>query len=225
MTLIDIVGLVWFLVLWVGYTLFAKQRARTTLCLASELRAKRNNWMLQMLLRENRIADVAIIAAQERNISFFASSALLIIAGLLTALSSAEQLSNVLHQVIPGLPQTTLQIQLKLVLMVCIFVFAFFQFTWALRQYGFGGALVGAAPNGNRIPEEQLETYANRTAKVIDQAGHSLNYGLRALYMSLSTLAWFIDSRLFMFTTVLVVLVMYQREFHSKALKALKDCV
>ena len=24
----------------------------------------------------------------------------------------------------------------------------FFQFTWSLRQYGFGGVLIGAAPDG-----------------------------------------------------------------------------
>ncbi|WP_416305164.1 DUF599 domain-containing protein [Neptunicella sp. SCSIO 80796] len=223
MTVLDVIGLVWFLVLWVGYTLFAKRRAKQTICLSSVLRAKRNNWMLQMLLRENRIPDVSIISALERNISFFASSTLLILAGLITALSSADKLASVLHDVVPALSQNTQQIQIKVLLMVCIFVFAFFQFTWSLRQYGFASVLVGAAPNGNLIPEDQLEHYANRTAKVIDQAAHSFNYGQRALYLSLSTLAWFIDPRLFMFTTVFVIWILYHREFHSKVLKALHE--
>lgn len=225
MTALDFAGLGWFLVLWVGYTLFAKKRARQTICLSSVLRAKRNNWMLQMLLRDNRIPDVSIISALERNISFFASSSLLILAGLVTALSSADKLANVLHEVVPVLSQDTQQIQIKVLLMICIYVFAFFQFTWSLRQYGFASVLVGAAPNGNKIPEDQLELYANRTAKVIDQAAHSFNYGQRALYLSLSTLAWFIDPRLFMFTTVLVIWILYHREFHSRVLKALHDTV
>ncbi|WP_438862588.1 DUF599 domain-containing protein [Neptunicella sp.] len=225
MAALDFAGLGWFLVLWVGYTLFAKKRARQTICLSSVLRAKRNNWMLQMLLRENRIPDVSIISALERNISFFASSSLLILAGLITALSSADKLASVLHEVVPVLSQDPHQIQIKVLLIVCIYIFAFFQFTWSLRQYGFASVLVGAAPNGNQIPEDELELYANRTAKVIDQAAHSFNYGQRALYLSLSTLAWFIDPRLFMFTTVLVIWILYHREFHSKVLKALHDTV
>src|SRR5690606_11451836 len=99
-----------------GYTLFAKKRARQTICLSSVLREKRNSWMLQMLLRENRIPDVSIISALERNISFFASSSLLILAGLITALSSADKLATVLHEVVPVLSQDTQQIQIKVLL-------------------------------------------------------------------------------------------------------------
>ncbi|MDF2178832.1 DUF599 domain-containing protein [Aliiglaciecola sp. CAU 1673] len=221
MTILDSIALVWFLSIWVGYTLFAKRRAKVCHCLASELRAKRTRWMTQMLLRENRIPDVSIISTLERNISFFASSALLIMAGLLTAMASVEKLAVMLHQFSLSDTQTHEQIQIKLLLLVLVFVFAFFQFTWSLRQYGFGGVLIGAAPNGNKLTEDELALYANRAAKVIDQAGHSFNYGLRAIYFSLATLSWFIDAALFMAASVVVMLVMYQREFHSKVLKAL----
>jgi uncharacterized membrane protein len=103
-------------------------------------------------------------------------------------------------------------------------VFGFFQFTWSLRQYGFGGVLIGAAPDGKALTDEEQLLYANRTAKVIDQAGHSFNYGLRAIYFSLAALTWFIDAWIFMVVTVLVVLILKQREFHSKILKALQEC-
>ncbi len=98
-------------------------------------------------------------------------------------------------------------------------MFSIFQFTWSLRQYGVGGVLIGVAPDGRGLSEIDLMLYANRAAKVIDQAAHSFNYGLRAIYFSLATLAWFIDTRLFMLATVLVVFRMKHREFHSKALK------
>lgn len=224
MGIMDYVALLWFLSLWIGYTYFSKKRSRTTLCLASQLRTKRNQWMLQMLLRENRIADVSIIAALERNIAFFASSSLLILAGLLTAVLSADKLSIMFQHLLPHLNLSPTLIQMKACLMIYIYVFAFFQFTWSLRQYGFAGVLVGAAPNGQMIPQDQLQTYANRTAKVIDQAGHSFNYGLRAIYFSIATLAWFIHSGLFMASTILVVAVLYHREYHSKVLKALSEC-
>ncbi|GAA0349364.1 DUF599 domain-containing protein [Bowmanella denitrificans] len=224
MILIDTLALLWFLSIWVGYTLFAKRKARHTSCLASEMRAKRTRWMTEMLIRDNRVADVSIISTLERNITFFASSSLLILAGLLTATASVEELNAMIHQLSMATVQSNQQIQIKLLLLMGIFIFAFFQFTWALRQYGFGGVLIGAAPNGNKMSEEELNLYANRTAKVIDQAAHSFNYGLRAIYFSLSTLPWFIDARLFMLASIITLMIMYHREFHSKVLKALKDC-
>lgn len=217
-------AIIWFLALWAGYTLFAKNKAKNTLCLASEMRKKRIHWMQQMLSRENRIADVSIISTLERNITFFASSSMLIMAGLLTAMTSADKLAKILSDMVHISSHTEQEIQLKLGLLVCIFVFAFFQFTWALRQYGFAGVLIGAAPERGALSFDQHVQFANRAAKVIDQAAHSFNYGLRAIYFSLAALSWFVDARLFMLASVVVVLVMYQREFHSKVLKALHDC-
>lgn len=224
LTLLDLIAVVWFLSLWTGYTIVAKRKARTASCLSFELRRKRTHWMQQMLGRENKISDVTLLATLERNVSFFASSTLLILAGLLTALASSNSISDVLSYLTPWVTQTKETIQVKILFLAVIYVFAFFQFTWSLRQYGFGGVLIGAAPDGREMTTEEQALYANRTAKVIDQAGHSFNYGLRSMYFSLATLSWFIDPSLFMATAVIVLLVMKHREFHSKALKALQEC-
>lgn len=221
---LDLIAILWFLTIWVGYTLYAKRRAKTVSCLSFELRRKRNDWMKQMLSRDNKMADVGLISTLERNVSFFASSTLLVLAGLLTALASADKISLVLRNILPWSSQAEVSLQLKLLCIALIYVFAFFQFTWSLRQYGFGGVLIGAAPDGRSMEEVDREAYALRTAKVIDQAGHSFNYGLRAMYLSLAALAWFIDPVFFMMATVVVVLIMKQREFHSKVLHALRDC-
>lgn len=220
---VDLVALAWFLVVWIGYTVFAKRRARVVSCLSFELRRKRTAWMQQMLLRDNRMADVALLSTLERNVSFFASSSMLILAGLLTAIASSDKLAVVLMQVFPWLDHIDGLLQFKLLVLAVIYIFTFFQFTWSLRQYGFSGVLVGAAPDGRQLSTADIEQYANKAAKVIDQAAHSFNYGLRAIYFSLATLAWFISAWLFIVTTVVVMLVMKHREFHSKALKALQQ--
>jgi len=221
---VDILALGWFSLVWSGYTLYAKRKAKVVSCLSFEMRRKRNHWMQQMLRRDNKMANVGLISTLERNVSFFASSCLLILAGLLTVLTSSERLSHVLSGLIPWSVQSETQIQVKILLLALIYVFGFFQFTWSLRQYGFGGVLIGAAPDGKALTDEEQLLYANRTAKVIDQAGHSFNYGLRAIYFSLAALTWFIDAWIFMVVTVLVVLILKQREFHSKILKALQEC-
>lgn len=224
LTLLDLIAVIWFLSLWAGYTIVAKRKARTVSCLSFELRRKRNDWMKQMLNRDNKMADVALISTLERNVSFFASSTLLILAGLLTALASSNSISEVLTYLTPwGVPNKE-TVQVKILFLAVIYVFAFFQFTWSLRQYGFGGVLIGAAPDGREMTPDEQALYANRTAKVIDQAGHSFNYGLRSIYFSLATLSWFLDPLLFMATSVIVMLIMKHREFHSKVLKALQEC-
>jgi uncharacterized membrane protein len=221
---IDLIAVIWFFGLWVGYTLFAKRRAKVVSCLSFELRRKRNDWMQKMLLRDNKMADVGLISTLERNVTFFASSTLLILAGLLTVMTAADKLSLMLTNLVPWASYSESSVQLKLLLLSFIYVFAFFQFTWSLRQYGFCGVLIGAAPDGRGMTSEEQQLYANRAAKVIDQAGHSFNYGLRSIYFSLSALTWFIDPILFMVASVVVMLVMKQREFHSKVLKALQEC-
>lgn len=224
LSIIDIMALIWFSLMWGGYTLYAKRRAKVVSCLSFEMRRKRNHWMQQMLRRDNKMADVGLISTLERNVTFFASSCLLILAGLLTVLTSSERLSMVLSGLIPWSVQTETQIQIKVLLLAFIYVFAFFQFTWSLRQYGFCGVLIGAAPDGRAMAAEEQELYASRTAKVIDQANHSFNYGLRAIYFSLAALTWFIDSMLFVAATVVVLLILKHREFHSKVLKSLQQC-
>lgn len=221
--ILDGIAVGWFLLVWIGYTLFAKNKARQVSCLSYELRRKRTAWMEQMLVRDNKMADVALISTLERNVSFFASSSMLILAGLLTALASSDKIAVVLQQVLPWIHQVDGLLQFKILALVLIYIFTFFQFTWSLRQYGFGGVLIGAAPDGRALSSEELQQYANKAAKVIDQAAHSFNYGLRAIYFSLALLAWFINAWLLMAATVVVMLVMKHREFHSKALKALQQ--
>jgi uncharacterized membrane protein len=221
--ILDSIAVGWFLLVWIGYTLFAKNKARQVSCLSYELRRKRTAWMEQMLVRDNKMADVALISTLERNVSFFASSSMLILAGLLTALASSDKIAVVLQQVLPWMHQVDGLLQFKILALVLIYIFTFFQFTWSLRQYGFGGVLIGAAPDGRALSPEELQQYANKAAKVIDQAAHSFNYGLRAIYFSLALLAWFINAWLLMVATVVVMLVMKHREFHSKALKALQQ--
>ncbi|KUM53348.1 hypothetical protein AR688_05360 [Rheinheimera sp. EpRS3] len=221
---IDLIAVIWFFGLWIGYTLFAKRRAKVVSCLSFELRRKRNDWMQKMLLRDNKMADVGLISTLERNVTFFASSTLLILAGLLTVMTAADKLSLMLSNLVPWASYSESAVQLKLLLLAFIFVFAFFQFTWSLRQYGFCGVLIGAAPDGRDMTADDQKLYANRAAKVIDQAGHSFNYGLRSIYFSLSALTWFIDPIMFMVASVVVMMVMKHREFHSKVLKALQEC-
>ena len=74
-------------------------------------------------------------------------------------------------------------------------VYAFFKFTWAVRQFGFVSILLGMAPSVSRptVSEEERERFSLNAAKILDQAGHEYNYGLRAYYFALAYLCWFVN--------------------------------
>ncbi|MDV6764398.1 molecular chaperone HtpG [Pseudomonas aeruginosa] len=213
----------WFLFCWVGYTRYATWKGRDTACLASVLHLYREDWMRRLLLRDNRIADASVIGNLERNASFFASSTLIILAGILTLLGSTDRAVSVLAD-LPFVEEASRGLsELKLLCLAVVFVYAFFTFSWCMRQYNFAAILVGSAPMiGERnVGELERKSFAERAARVISLAANQFNFGLRSYYFGLAMLAWFINSWFFMLVTAGVVLVLYRREFHSDVLEVM----
>lgn len=224
MTWMDFTSVIGFLVTWVGYTYMARKRAKKAWCLASSMQWYRVEWMLRMLKRDMRMTDASIIGNLERVIGFYASTSILILAGLVTVLTSSGNAIQALIS-LPFAESTTVeQFEIKILLLILIYIFAFFNFTWSLRQYSFANVLIGAAPlvEDESVSQSARHRYAIKTAKVIDQAGHSYNYGLRSFYFSMAVMGWFIHPVVFVLGYLLVGFVLYLREFHSRTLRALR---
>lgn len=215
--------LMWFVLCWVGYTYYAKKQAVSKPCLATELHRYRELWMSRVMLRDVRVGDAALIANLERNVSFMASTTILILAGLLTLFTVTNEITELVEQVPLSLHSNYMAVQLKILLLVVIFIYAFFTFTWSMRQYGFCSIILGGAPlvDEDGVGEKEREDYAFYAARVIDLAGLSYNHGLRAYYFALSVLAWFINPFIFILASSFVVAVLYRREFKSRSLWAL----
>ncbi|OGI43347.1 MAG: hypothetical protein A2150_00700 [Candidatus Muproteobacteria bacterium RBG_16_64_11] len=211
----DLIGLIWFIVLWAGYTWYADRYARRRPSLRAVMHDYRYEWMQQMLKRDNRVVDVNILRNLLHGVAFFASATLLILAGLLTTLGSTDKAIEIVRA-LPFAAKTTLaQWELKLLVLSVIFVYAFFKFTWALRQFNYCSVLIGAAPPAGD------DAYARRAAGVSTNASKDFNQGLRAYYFSLAALAWFVSPWVFVVATTLVVVVLYLREYRSGALRTL----
>jgi uncharacterized membrane protein len=211
----DLASLIWFIAIWVGYTWYADRGSWRKHSLRAVMHAHREEWMRQMVLRDNRVADVNILRNLLQGVSFFASTTLLILAGLLAILGASDRGIEIVRA-LPFAAGTTLgQWELKLLVLGIIFVYAFFKFTWALRQFNYCSVLIGAAP------KSVDGGYARRAAEVSTHASKDFNQGLRAYYFSLAALGWFVHPWVFMTATTLVVLVVYLREYHSTAMKML----
>ncbi len=218
---IDYFALIVFIVSWVGYTQFARIKAKTTNCIARCLHQHRIHWMNELIKRDFRVGDTALLANLERNIAFFASTTLLVLAGVLTLFSQVDKLEGVIASFPYALYPNHFAIQLKLALLALIFILAFFQFTWSMRQYGFLNVMIGAAPVDIEGKNNNLKEYAMQMAVVQDQAAHAYNYGLRSYYFSLAALTWFFHPVLFIFASIFVVYTLFNREFKSKAVRAI----
>lgn len=218
---LDLFALLIFISSWVGYTYFARKKAKNTNCIARCLHQHRIYWMNELLKRELRVGDSALLANLERNIAFFASTTLLILAGVLTLFGQVIKLESIISSLPFALTANHFAIQLKLSLLAIIFILAFFNFTWSMRQYGFLNVMIGASPTLIKVNDKNLTQYAIQMAIVQDQAAHSYNYGLRSFYFSLAVLTWFLHPVIFIFASIFVVYTLFNREFNSKAVKAI----
>ncbi len=225
---LDIVSFVWFIGCWFGYTLFARRAAKKRNSLSSVLYRYRKEWVKKLATSGMSEVDAELLASLEKQVSFLASTSLLILASLVTVLSTASDVFMNMSSLQFVTDVSVEIVQLKLLLMIFIFVYGFFTFTWSLRQYGFCFVLFGSSFNTVKYykENENYRAYAAKRdfkamAKVLDRAAHSYNYGIRAYYFAMAALAWFINGWIFIAACAVIVLVLYRREFRSSSLQAM----
>jgi len=222
LTLVDWAAAAFFFAAWTAYAHFARWRAAHRPSVLAATNRERTRWMLQSTWRENRVLDGVVVQNLSTSPSFFASTTILIIGGLLAVLSSTERASELVREIPFAARSTLLAFDLKTVMLLAVFIFAFFRFTWSLRQYTMGALLVAAAPEHDRFTsEEQRAAFASRAGRVMGLAAEAFNDGLRAYYFGFAAVAWFFSPWAMAAATLGVIFVLYRREFHSQVLDAL----
>ncbi len=225
---LDIVSFIWFIGCWFGYALFARRAAKKRNSLSSVLYRYRKEWVKKLATSGISEVDAELLASLEKQVSFLASTSLLILASLVTVLGTASDIFVNMSS-LQFVTEASIEIvQLKLLLMIFIFVYSFFTFTWSLRQYGFCFILFGSSFNTVKYykENENYQAYAVKRdfkalSKVLDRAAHSYNAGIRAYYFAMAALAWFINDWFFIAACTIIVLVLYRREFRSSSLQAM----
>ena len=209
---------------WAGYANFASRRALTQPSILGATNAIRRLWMLQATYREVRVFDGVVIQNLSTSPSFFASTTILIIGGLLATLSAGDHASELVREIPFAARTSALVFDMKLVLLLAIFVYAFFRFTWSMRQYTFGALLVAAAPEHDQFAAGVVsrEAFANKAGRIVGLAAETFNDGLRAYYFSFAAMGWFFSPVVLMLGTLGVIYILYRREFVSDVLDVLK---
>jgi uncharacterized membrane protein len=174
----------------------------------------RRVWMERLIERDNRIFDSQLIGHTINSVTFFASTSVLVIAGLLGLFGAIDAASTVLGESGLAIPTSKAFFELKLMLLVVIFTYGFLKFTWSLRQYNYTCGMIGAIPLADSSPAHRREL-AVELAGALSSAIGAFNGGLRAYYFALAVLTWFLQPWLFILATTWVVTVLATRQLYS----------
>ena len=220
-TLADAAALLWFALCWAGYTACADHSRWRRHSISVAMNRERRAWMDQMMARELRMLDSQILGNLLRSLGFFASTTILLVAGLIAVLGASEQAIETLAELPFAVPATKAVWHAKVLLLIVIFVYAFFKFAWAFRLTNNCAILIGAAPAAPTDPATSA-LHTERAAAIIGLVAFHLNRGQRGYFFALAALAWFLHPVLFAAGSTWVVLVLYRREVRSRALGAIR---
>ncbi|TDQ86335.1 putative membrane protein [Dongia mobilis] len=223
MTPLDWAALAVFAVCFFGYARIAHLAGRGR-NLNAMMHEVRRAWMQRLMIRTDRIVDSALTGHTVNSMSFFSSATILIVAGLIGVLAQADAALALIrrwHFIDAG---SAGLFQLKLLGMVILLVLAFFRFTWALRQYNYCCALVGAAPLALNDYPHRTEL-AEQVAMVYTSALDSFNSGIRCYYFAVAWIAWITGPIPFLGGLVLVMGVLLRRQAISRAARAIQRYV
>lgn len=187
MTWLDWLGLALFLLCWLGYDPLLKLIARRSGSLNSDMLTVRHAWMTAMTHREIRLLDSQLLGHSINSGSFFASSNLLLIAGVAGILFGGDQALKGFSAV--GAEEVPLRLlEAKLGLILLCLARGLLDFIWSIRQMNYALALIGAAPEVHS--EADKIAFGEATADVLNPALSAFSQGVRGYYFALSAASW-----------------------------------
>ncbi len=210
---LDLFALATVLVLWLSVGLVIENPPAKRLSVTVLMADYRREWMHQMITRVPRIFDATILATLRQGTTFFASSSLIAIGGMIAVLGNTDRLVT-LTQDLPLASQPTILWELKLLFVTFFFAHAFLKFVWANRLFGYCAVIMAAVQNEACA---QADLRASQAAELNIRAALNFNRGLRSVYFGLAALAWIFGPFPLIGASVLAGWTLISREFASHA--------
>ncbi len=216
----DLAALVVLAVAWAGIALWIENPGVRRPSVTVMMAGYRREWMVQFLARDVRIFDSQILANLRQSTTFFASTSLFAVGGVLALIGNIAPLEGVAE----GLTQTrapTLLWQMKLMVVALLLTHSFLKFVWANRVFGYCAVLMAAVPNDPADPRATVR--AGQAAELNIRAAWNFNRGLRSMYFALGAVAWLVGPVPLIVATLAVVWLLWSREFASNSRSILAD--
>jgi len=219
-TPMDAIALAFFVAAWFGYNVLVDRDMHSARGLRALMHQHRLEWARQMVVRDQHFIDAALMGHLMNSVSFYANTTIYIVAALIATAGALDSLVSFAAELPFAGRQSKMLVEAKIFLLITIFVFAYFKFTWAHRQYSLMLILIGSSPDRSR-PPDVLEAYAQKCARINSLAGDEFNRGIRSYYFGFAALGWFLHTAVFIALTLLILAVLWRRDFRSKTMRAL----
>ncbi len=227
MTYDDILALIFFILIWTafshatsGSSSFVKRTSLTQL-----MKKHRANWLRNALSRDLRMIDTQILAGLQNGTGFFASTSIFALGGCFALLGATDQVQAIYSDLPFLLTGGRSGFELKVAGLAGIFGYAFFKFGWSYRLFNYCSILFGGIPMHHEAQKdpERSRIAVERAIRMNILAATNFNSGLRAIFLSIGYLGWFISPHVFMGATLFVIIILTRRQFYSAAREALMD--
>lgn len=176
----------------------------------------RTAWVESIMLSEGKeVLAVQTLRNSTMAATFLASTAVLLIIGVLTLSGQGDKLESAWHALnIFGAKHSELWMTKLIVLLLDLFV-AFFSFSMAIRVFNHVGYMINVPLN--------MEHKAISPAHVaihLNRAGKFYSIGMRAYYFSVPLVFWLFGPHFMLLATIGLVVVLYQLDRTPKILAA-----
>jgi uncharacterized membrane protein len=220
---LDLAAVAIFFVAWTGYELYGDSAAGRAANLSGLMLSWRDSWTEAVVHRENRIVDIQILRSLAGNSAFLASTAIFVIGGLVALIGAVDYAVAVLNSLDLVGDTTRDRFAIMVGMLIVIFINAFFRLAWSLRLHNNAAVVLGAIPQPGSSDDPDVPKHrASVVARLATLAARHYNNGMHAYYFGLAACAWFLHPVALIGATLWVVLVLYRREFLSKAHRALR---
>ncbi len=214
MTWLDGGALAFFLFAWWFLSWLIDNSPLHTRTLSAAMKAQRREWMRQMAARSVRLVDANIITGLQQATSFFASTALIAVGAGFGLLTAADTIIGAFEQSFVHVEIDRAAFYVKTALLMGLYAYAFFKFGWAYRLFNYSAVMLAATPEAGQPGAEEA---ADSVADMNIAAAGQFTHGLRAFFLAIAVLAWFITWWGFVTATLVIVASLANRQFNSKA--------
>jgi uncharacterized membrane protein len=159
------------------------------------------------------------MAGLQNGTAFFASTTIFAIGGCFALLGATDKVDAIFRDLPFAFHGGRSAYELKVGGLIAIFGYSFFKFGWSYRLFNYCTILFGGLPmvDAARRDPAAAEAAGERVVAMNIEAARNFNAGLRAIFLSIGYLGWFVSPYLFILTTAGIVIVLVRRQFYSEA--------
>lgn len=159
-------------------------------------------WVERMIAENRDITAVQTFRNSMMGATLMATTAVLLIFGILNLLANADKLGAAFHGLNSWGSQEPGMTVFKLMLIVVSFFVAFFAFALAVRGYHHAGYLINVPASGKRVAPQ-------KTVQVLNRASMYYMAGMRAYYFTVPLVLWVFGPVWMLVGTIVLLLVLH----------------